>query len=147
MQNIASWPSCRIKSGVSGLLLHPPYVYGIYLVRGNVQRQFRERSPAKDARRLSTAFNCYTHSHSPQSPETAQQLAHADLTTSVYIAAVPLEGWDRAELLLGDRYPEQLALHTLVIIRASEGDVTAFDFLPRHPISIATSIRHVPPKQ
>lgn len=142
MQTTAAWPSCEIKSGLSGLLLHPPYVCRNYLVGGNVQRltriQLCKRSLAKDAKRLSAAFNC--NAHSPQGLATAQQLAPTDLTISIYIAAVPLEGWDRAEQLLGERYPEQLALHTLVMIRTSDGDVTAFDFLPRHPTSIATSV-------
>lgn len=65
----------------------------------------------------------------------------ANSGAAVYVAAVPLEGFERAERLLGAHYPKQLALHTFAILQTSDGTVTAFDFLPVNPTAISTTAR------
>lgn len=52
----------------------------------------------------------------------------------VHVAAVPLVGpFEVAERALGRLYPDQLALHTVVILEEPDGTCTAFDFLPLQP--------------
>lgn len=57
------------------------------------------------------------------------------------MAAVPLVGFEEAERRLGRLYPDQLALHTLVILEDADGSCTAFDFLPLNPTSPLTTSR------
>lgn len=52
----------------------------------------------------------------------------------VYIATLPLVGWENSEILLRDKYPDELALHCMVLVE-SEDSVTMFDFLPEMPKS------------
>lgn len=78
------------------------------------------------------------------SPSAAAEVipdAPANPGAAVYVAAVPLEGFEGAERLLGTRCPEQLALHTLVMLQMSDGTITAFDFLPVNPTAISTTAR------
>ncbi|KAL3155034.1 hypothetical protein ABBQ38_011556 [Trebouxia sp. C0009 RCD-2024] len=52
----------------------------------------------------------------------------------VYVATLPLVGWETVEEILKDKYPDELALHCMVLIE-SEETVTMFDFLPELPTS------------
>lgn len=52
----------------------------------------------------------------------------------VYVATLPLVGWETVEEILKDKYPDELALHCMVLIE-SEEIVTMFDFLPEMPTS------------
>lgn len=52
----------------------------------------------------------------------------------VYLATRPLVGWEKLEVILKDNYPDELALHCMVLIE-SEESVTMFDFLPEQPKS------------
>lgn len=105
-------------------------------------------------RPLSTATkaspNRISDSHSPSAAVLAKVKAVAAAThvttkapagagSKVYVAAVPLEGFEAAQRLLGDRYPDQLALHTMVILQTGDGTITAFDFLPINPTAISTT--------
>ena len=47
---------------------------------------------------------------------------------------MPLVGWEKLEAVLKDRYPNELALHSMVVIDSEEA-VTVFDFLPELPKS------------
>lgn len=40
----------------------------------------------------------------------------------------PLEGWEPLETLLGPLFPDELALHCLVLLRASDEEVCASMF-------------------
>lgn len=52
----------------------------------------------------------------------------------MHVAAVPLMGpFEAAERALGRLYPDQLALHTVVILKEPDGTCTAYDFLPLQP--------------
>lgn len=73
----------------------------------------------------------------------SQPAASQQLNVSVHVAAVPLTGaFEVAERFLGRLYPDQLALHTLVILE-DPGGCTAYDFLPLHPTSPLTTSRWV----
>ena len=74
-------------------------------------------------------------------PSSASSARPADQQVAVYVATVPLEGFEAAERLLGASYPEQAALHTLVILVEAGGRCTAFDFLPQHAKSPVTAAR------
>ena len=52
----------------------------------------------------------------------------------VYIATLPLVGWESLEVMLRDKYPDELALHSMVLLK-TEDSVTMFDFLPELPKS------------
>lgn len=52
----------------------------------------------------------------------------------VYIATLPLVGWENLEVVLRDKYPDELALHSMVLVE-TEDSVTMFDFLPELPKS------------
>ena len=52
----------------------------------------------------------------------------------VYIATFPLVGWESLEAVLKEQYPNELALHCIVLLEI-EGSVTVFDFLPELPKS------------
>ena len=52
----------------------------------------------------------------------------------VYVATLPLVGWESLEVILKDKYPDELALHCMVLVE-SEETVTMFDFLPELPTS------------
>ncbi len=59
----------------------------------------------------------------------------------VHVAAVPLVGFEAMAKRLGRLYPDQLALHTLVVLQRADGSCTAYDFLPLQPTSPATAVR------
>jgi hypothetical protein len=62
----------------------------------------------------------------------------------VHVAAVPLVGpFEAAERALGRLYPDQLALHTVVILEDPDGTCTAYDFLPLQPTEPLTISRWV----
>lgn len=52
----------------------------------------------------------------------------------VYIATLPLVGWEKLEGMLREKYPDELALHSMVLVE-TEDSVTMFDFLPELPKS------------
>ena len=63
-----------------------------------------------------------------------QPAAQQQQTVGVHVAAVPLVGpFEAAERALGRLYPDQLALHTVVILEEPDGTCTAYDFLPLQP--------------
>ena len=65
---------------------------------------------------------------------------------SVHVAAVPLVGpFEVAERALGRLYPDQLALHTVVILEEPDGACTAYDFLPLQPTLPLTISRYLTP--
>lgn len=65
---------------------------------------------------------------------TQQTATQPRRTVGVHVAAVPLVGpFEAAERALGRLYPDQLALHTVVILEEPDGSCTAFDFLPLQP--------------
>ena len=55
-------------------------------------------------------------------------------TPLVYVATLPLVGWESLETILQDKYPNELALHCMVLVETGEY-VTVFDFLPQLPKS------------
>jgi hypothetical protein len=73
--------------------------------------------------------SCCSRGQQPQTVAQQQQQ-----TVGVHVAAVPLVGpFEAAERALGRLYPDQLALHTVVILEESDGTCTAYDFLPLQP--------------
>ena len=56
----------------------------------------------------------------------------------VYIATLPLVGWESLEAVLKEQYPNELALHCMVVVE-TEGSVAVFDFLPEVPKSLVVA--------
>ena len=62
----------------------------------------------------------------------------------IFIATVPLVGWETWEKRLQHRFPSALALHCMVLVAtraASQDEVTVLDFLPDSPTAPATAAR------
>jgi hypothetical protein len=58
----------------------------------------------------------------------------------VYVATLPLVGWEVVESTLRDAYPDQLALHSVIGIE-QDSAFTVFDFLPSQPKSPLTAAK------
>lgn len=56
----------------------------------------------------------------------------------VYVATLPLVGWEVIESALRDAYPDRLALHSVVGVQ-QDNAFTVFDFLPHQPKSPLTA--------
>lgn len=52
----------------------------------------------------------------------------------IHVAALPLVGWEGLQTALGDKYPDELALHCMVVVQTG-ASVTVFDYLPESPKS------------
>lgn len=89
--------------------------------------------------------HCSATPHKPTCCASSRQPAPSQqLSVGVHVAAVPLVGpFEVAERRLGRLYPDQLALHTLVILEEPNGTCTAYDFLPLEPTSPLTTSRWV----
>ena len=58
----------------------------------------------------------------------------------VYVATLPLVGWEVLESALRDAYPNQLALHSVIAVQ-QDSAFTVFDFLPNQPKSPLTAAK------
>ncbi len=58
----------------------------------------------------------------------------------VYVATLPLVGWEVMESALRDAYPNQLALHSMIAVQ-QDSAFTVFDFLPNQPKSPLTAAK------
>jgi len=113
--------------------------------------------PCSPAAHLRARRRCFsTCSAAPQAFQRASAAAEQAAAPTqqqrqpvrVHVATVPLVGMEAAAERLGRLHPDQLALHTLVILEHSGADVhgsgcTVYDFLPLHPTSPVTASRRV----
>ncbi len=149
----------QLGAALRGFLQHPPQTAALarqlrqttasqpplqQLLRQ--RRLLRHAATASGSRRsLSTADSGAPTSETNPSidvvPPASSPAADSAAPFRVYVAAVPLQGWEAAERLLGARYPDALALHTLVVLQGTDGRCTAFDFLPLRPTSPVTASR------
>ena len=74
------------------------------------------------------------HPHFIRRPSGRQTCLLCRAAPLVYIATLPLVGWEKLEAVMKDKYPDALALHCMVLIETEES-VTVFDFLPELPTS------------
>ncbi|DBA90098.1 TPA: hypothetical protein ACH3X1_003417 [Trebouxia sp. C0004] len=58
----------------------------------------------------------------------------------VYVATLPLVGWEVMENVLRDAYPDHLALHSMIAVQ-QDSAFTIFDFLPNQPNSPLTAAK------
>ncbi len=58
----------------------------------------------------------------------------------VYVATLPLVGWEVLESALRAAYPNQLALHSVIAVQ-QDSVFTVFDFLPNQPKSPLTAAK------
>ena len=75
---------------------------------------------------------------------TRRSLTKAHHVDKIYVATVPLVGWESIETSLRSAFPHALALHCMVLIQSELADavtVTVFDFLPQSPASPITAAR------
>ena len=55
-------------------------------------------------------------------------------TSLVHVATLPLVGWEGLQTAFEDSYPDELALHCMVVVQTG-ASVTMFDYLPEVPKS------------
>lgn len=104
------------------ILVHP--------ARASVKNRARQHCPAAACQSHVTGSNSQ-HASAAKPTEAVQ----------VYVATIPLVGFEEAARRLGALYPDQLALHTLVILQDAAAACTAYDFLPVAPTSPLTAAR------
>lgn len=72
-----------------------------------------------------------TPQHQHESRETSFPL--------VYVASLPLVGWEGLERTLRHAYPDRLALHSMIVVE-EDNAYSVFDFLPRQPKDPVTAL-------
>ncbi|GMH32434.1 hypothetical protein BSKO_00268 [Bryopsis sp. KO-2023] len=58
----------------------------------------------------------------------------------VYVMKKPLVGWEVLEKAMGPLYPQELALHCMVLVQESENEMWLCDFLPIDPLNPETAV-------
>ncbi len=99
-------------------------------VQGACHPQASRHPVSHERRALKQAFSCHSppisqmtvagptaYKPSPVFPSSGPAASSAPFR--VYVAVVPLEGWEVVERLLGPHYPDALALHTLVVLQVA----------------------------
>lgn len=57
----------------------------------------------------------------------------------VYVASLPLVGWEGLERTLRGAYPDRLALHSMIVVE-EDNAYSVFDFLPKQPKDPVTAL-------
>jgi len=103
------------------------------------------RQNISSVRSIRPAASGPSQSDQRNGPDAASALIRGSAGTEgpyrVFVCALPLEGWEMAERMLGRQYPDALALHTLIVLQDPDGSCIAFDFLPLEPTSPFTASR------